>query len=154
MKIILDYQYQEWSLREDARVPGEARVKEFFQTLPVRCLTGCFLYKLDRSRKRYKFFHCIDGETISSSGIIPSSLHDSFLLILKIDKNCSGKLLQNMLAHFQLEEAGKRLSSENTDLFCFPIDWDDDLNITKDETLLIVHHDGNPLILLSNASEA
>ena len=128
MKIILDYQYQEWSLSEDARVPGEARVKDFF--------------------------HCIDGEAICSSGIIPSSLHDSFLLILKIDKNCSGKLLQNMLAHFQLEEAGKLLSSENTDLFCFPIDWDDDLNITKDETLLIVHHDGNPLILLSNASEA
>ena len=66
----------------------------------------------------------------------------------------SGTLLHNMLAHFQLEEAGKLLSSENADLFYFPIDWGDDLNITKDETLLIVHHDGNPLILLSNASEA
>ena len=154
MKITLDYQYQEWSLREDARVPGEARVAEFFQTLPVHCLAGCFVYKFDKSRKRYKFFHCIDGEAICSSGIIPSSLYDTFLLILKLDKKCSGKLLQNMLAHFQLEEAGKLLSSENTDLFYSPIDWGDDLNITQDETLLIVHHDGNPLILLSNASEA
>jgi len=34
-----------------------------------------------------------------------------------------GKLLQNMLAHFQLEEGGKLLSSENTDLFYSPIDW-------------------------------
>jgi hypothetical protein len=148
--MLLDYQYQEWSLREDTRIPGEACVREFFQTLPFHCVIRCFLYRLDKSRNRYKFFHCIDGEAICSSGIIPSSLHDVFLVIVKLNKNCSGELLQNLLDHFQLEEADKQLSSENTDLFSSPIDWGDGLSITQDETLLIVHHDGNPLILLSN----
>ena len=88
MKIILDYQYQEWS--------------------PTALLhKHSALSKAQAETWRLK----LGGRSKQCPYSAP------FM------QQSRGKLLQNMLAHFQLEEGGKLLSSENTDLFYSPIDW-------------------------------
>lgn len=141
------YQYQEWELKSDGRVAGDTLVREFLEVIRhTDVAIDYFIYRFDRKVNRYLFHFTAPIEELIT---LPNSLQTTFLLLIRFDLNLLRTPLDHLLGYYHLEDVGELKSTEDSDAFPAPIEWGGILTTSAGKTFLIVHHDGDPLTLLT-----
>ena len=143
----LQYRFTEWTLRADSRRPGDDVVYQFVHHLQVTSTPFYgWIFRFDRHQDCFVYATSFAATTPDAAHfVVAQALRKNAVCCIKLDNT---ELVATLLPAYAATASGHLASNHDRRIFYAPIAWQLEMTVSGSDILLVVHHDGDPIVVL------
>lgn len=143
----LQYRFTEWTLRDDSRNPGDDMVHQFLHHLQATSTPfDGWIFRFDRHQDCFVYATSFAATTPDAARfVVAQALRKNAVCCIKLDGT---QVLDMLLTGYATTASGHLVSNDDRRIFYAPIAWQSEMTLHGSEILLVVHHDGDPIVVV------